>query len=32
LQQTPVSSCDGRKHGKQRLGITSAHKWYLPSP
>jgi hypothetical protein len=26
LQQTPVSSCNGRKHGKQRLGITSAHK------
>jgi hypothetical protein len=26
LQQNPVSSCDGRKHGKQRLGITSSFR------
>jgi protein-arginine kinase len=24
LQQTPVSSCDGRKHGKQRLALLRA--------
>jgi hypothetical protein len=32
LQQTPVSSCNGRKHGKQRLALlrASVHKM-IPS-